>query len=661
MAFEMINSFVDSVFTSASSSFLDFDQALTPTAGNDFGWQIGGSAANLNYIMSRQLTKSGTLMNGEAMLRIAAVFDSVRMISQDIAKLPLDLKEPMPGGGARTINKMHSLYFRISVSPDKQIRSQTFWETMIAHSLIWGNGYALIKRDESESIVTSLEQLHPSNVTVQRSNGMIWYQVNLVDEKNNRTGETKAIMNMDMFHLHGIGDGITSWPIANFALESMGLTLSTETLQSAFMGNGGHLSGVLQTPEKITDPEIKKQMVENFGGGAGGPNNAGNIAFLSHGTIFVPIDMKFTDAQLLETRRFQIEETARWFNIPLHKLAILSSNATFNNIAEENLSYIDDTLNPWIRRIEGEISFKLLPENSLFFARFNTRELTRGDTKTTVAVMKDLFAMAAATPNQILESIGENPYPGGDVHYIPANITTVEEVQAHIPNETDAANTNGVTQETLQFEKLKSKYDAYGVGVRAGALTPQTIDEDSFRAESGLPKMGDAAKQAWVDDGGVRRPITLQSQGAFEATQELAESPSGSSHEEEDENQAQQSLSNMLDYRQVIVDSLQPIIQREVKFKENSKKTNENFYERQAQLLLEKIEVHISYLQMELPRDFIEKWTENRDILNWQEQKAGAMADDLILHYYNAQNEPDGVYTIRGKRVKKEGLTLSYA
>jgi lambda family phage portal protein len=77
-----------------------------------------------------------------------------------------------------------------------------------------------------------------------------------------------------------------------------------------------------------------------------------------------------------------------------------------------------------------------------------------------------------------------------------------------------------VPSEAREFEALKAKFDAYGVGVRAGSITPQMADEDAFRAEAALPAMGTEAKGAWADDKGVRRPITLQSQAAFSAAQD---------------------------------------------------------------------------------------------------------------------------------------------
>lgn len=63
------------------------------------------------------------------------------------------------------------------------------------------------------------------------------------------------------------------------------------------------------------------------------------------------------------------------------------------------------------------------------------------------------------------------------------------------------------------LDALKSKMDAYGVGVRAGAITPQQPDEDNFRKELELPSLGNEGREAWEEDDGVRRPITLLPSG----------------------------------------------------------------------------------------------------------------------------------------------------
>jgi hypothetical protein len=78
----------------------------------------------------------------------------------------------------------------------------------------------------------------------------------------------------------------------------------------------------------------------------------------------------------------------------------------------------------------------------------------------------------------------------------------------------DEAATNADSSPALsKIEELKAKMDAYGVGVRAGSLTPQEADEESFRAAVELPPLSDAARSAWEEDKGFRHPITLLHEG----------------------------------------------------------------------------------------------------------------------------------------------------
>lgn len=84
------------------------------------------------------------------------------------------------------------------------------------------------------------------------------------------------------------------------------------------------------------------------------------------------------------------------------------------------------------------------------------------------------------------------------------------------------------------FQNLKSRIDSYGVAVRAGTITPQTADEDSFRKDAGLPAMGDDALAAWKSDEGVRRPTTLKSQAGFEAEQETSNAKTGEDEDDEE-------------------------------------------------------------------------------------------------------------------------------
>jgi lambda family phage portal protein len=77
----------------------------------------------------------------------------------------------------------------------------------------------------------------------------------------------------------------------------------------------------------------------------------------------------------------------------------------------------------------------------------------------------------------------------------------------------DEANAPAPNGPDPELERIKAEADAYGVAVRAGAVTPQTADEGSFRQKFRLPAMSAEVEKAWTDDGGIRRPTTIQQQG----------------------------------------------------------------------------------------------------------------------------------------------------
>jgi lambda family phage portal protein len=96
----------------------------------------------------------------------------------------------------------------------------------------------------------------------------------------------------------------------------------------------------------------------------------------------------------------------------------------------------------------------------------------------------------------------------------------------------DEAVTNGDFDE-IEAADLRERLNAYGMAVRAGAITPQPADERTFREQMQLPLMSSEVEQSWSDvDGGVRRPVTLAQPAASTAP---AVSSSASERSEDDD------------------------------------------------------------------------------------------------------------------------------
>ena len=88
-------------------------------------------------------------------------------------------------------------------------------------------------------------------------------------------------------------------------------------------------------------------------------------------------------------------------------------------------------------------------------------------------------------------------------------------------NPTSEEDESGTTEQNEDSENvdIKQKIEAYGIGVRGGTITPQEDDEKYFRESLELPNPNPAVQEAWQQDGGARRPVTLKSQDAFKEEQ----------------------------------------------------------------------------------------------------------------------------------------------
>ena len=138
------------------------------------------------------------------------------------------------------------------------------------------------------------------------------------------------------------------------------------------------------------------------------------------------------DSQFLESRQFQVPEIARWFNLPPHKLKDLS-RSSFNNIEQEQTSFVTDSILPWLIRLEANYNMQLLSAGDkgeygrgrLYFKHV-VEGLLRGDSGSRAAFYGKMFSIGAMSPNEIREKEDLDPYAGGDIRLVPANMITVE-------------------------------------------------------------------------------------------------------------------------------------------------------------------------------------------------------------------------------------------
>ncbi len=377
-----------------------------------------GNDALVRQVFGGVVSKTGLAVSPVTVMQVSAAYACIRNISEDMAKLPLHLYKRLPRGKERA--SAHPLYALLNTAPNDWQTAFEFVEMLTAHMLLRGNGYARIVRGVGGKVLELLP-LHPDRMTVKQLDDL-----SLSYQYRTARGGTVPLDPADVFHLRGLSlDGVVGVSPLTYARESFGLALAAEEHGARqFSGRAGG-PGVFKAPGKLSDKAYDR-LTQSYAE-KGGLENSTTPLILEEGLEWVSLGIKLSDLQFIETRKFQVEEIARFYRMPLHKIGMLDK-ATFSNIEHQSQEYVSDTLLPWARRWEQAIGRDLLSvsERRDHYAAFLFNNLLRGDSKSRSEFYRGLFQTGAISPNDILEMEDRDTFVGGDMRFVPMNMVPVD-------------------------------------------------------------------------------------------------------------------------------------------------------------------------------------------------------------------------------------------
>lgn len=172
-----------------------------------------------------------------------------------------------------------------------------------------------------------------------------------------------------------------------------------------------------------------------FSPATGTPNG---VAVLEGNLSFEPITVNPTDAQLLETRAFNVVDICRFFGVSPVKAFDLSKSS-YSTVEATNLSFLTETLSPLLEKIEEEFERKLYKpsEKDSIDVRFDTATLLRADKQSLAAYYQNLFNIGVISPNEIRKQLDLPALDGGDNTFVQVNIQTLERAVSTTPDNTN--------------------------------------------------------------------------------------------------------------------------------------------------------------------------------------------------------------------------------
>jgi HK97 family phage portal protein len=341
---------------------------------------------------------SGKHVTVQSALQLSAVWACVRLISETLSTLPLNVYKDGPG--AKVIARDHSLYRLLHSQPNADMSAVTFLQAYIASMLLNGGGYA--EKYVSGGVITSLEFLLPAFVTCTRlqSGAVEWAYTDPITKKRRVIPEDRMWFT-PAFTLDGI-NGMS--PVSMGANVFGGAQAADEASAQTFT-RGMKAAGLV-----MMDVQLKPDQREDIRKHVKTVTDSGGVMVLEKGAGFQQLTMNPQDAELLATRAFNVEEICRWFRVPPFMVGHSEKSTSWGTgIESQMIGFVTFVLRPWAVRIEQSIRKSLLTpaERINYSAEFALEGLLRGDSAARAAFYSSMTQNGVMTRDEcrVLENL----------------------------------------------------------------------------------------------------------------------------------------------------------------------------------------------------------------------------------------------------------------
>lgn len=384
-------------------------------------WAEGGGA---------RLSNSGVLITDALAQQNAAAFACRRAISESLAILPRktfreladDTNEPVKHQSLKCLRKL----------ANPMLTSYNFFNLQQGLAISKGNAYAELQFDRNTGNVIAMWPLPPDKVeprvVLKNRNPDLVYAL--------RTDEsTEVIIPKDrILHISGLGfDGVKGYPLMEFMANALGLSQALEDYSSLFFKQGAGINGYVTIPDNYTLDQITNMRTQ-LAFSNDGLSNAHRWKFLYESAKFQPAGATPDQAQMTDSKIYQVQEVARFHRMPLHKIQENSNNSGYSSLEQFQNEFVNDTLLPWITNWEQEINIKFFgDEEDDHYIKFNTNLFLRGDAKARSTFYRTMVMSGIMSRNEARRLEELSPVPGADELLVPLNMMEASESEGNDP------------------------------------------------------------------------------------------------------------------------------------------------------------------------------------------------------------------------------------
>lgn len=345
----------------------------------------------------------------------ATYFACMKVLSEGIGKLPLRvLMHDYANGGVSALHS-HDLYNVLKNRPNPYMTATTFWSTVEYNRNHYGNAYVLI---EGAGKNTRLWILESSKVTILYDDAkMIKDQPDIYyiyhGEGQYLTFGSEEILH---FKTSSTFDGITGMSVRDILRTTIDGNVMSQRMLNRLYENGFVSKVVVQYTGNLNDENVKAYLegIRNYADNK--TKGVENLIPIPIGSKVEPLNMKLTDSQFLEIKRYSALQIASAFGIKPYQIGDYEKSS-YASAEAQQLSFYVDTLLYILKQYEEEITYKLFRSEEIangISAKFNISVILRTDLEKQINTLSTAVANFIYTPNEARSLLDLEHKPGGD-------------------------------------------------------------------------------------------------------------------------------------------------------------------------------------------------------------------------------------------------------
>jgi len=366
--------------------------------------------------IGRSVLLGGSSITADNAQKIATVLSCINIKANALAVIPIKIYKRTAEG--KIEDRENPLYNLLKYEPNPNLIASLYKKIISQDLDLRGNHYSQIIRNGLGEVV-ALYPLVADKMEVGFLNGKKIFKY-----------ENAVIKNSKIMHLYDIPDntGLKGISRIEYVKETLDFANATSKHGNKLFKNSAMPSGSFET-DGVLDTDAYNRLRDDLQVSYSGASNAGNTLLLEQGLTFKPMSISNSDAEWLESRKFNREELCSIFGVPSSMIND-TANVAYGNLEQKYLEFYTGTIFPLTTIAEEQFRLSLLtPKQKLTTViKFKYNTMLRVDADTRAKYYKARFDMGSISPNEIRAYEDEASFEDGDEHYVQLNLSTVKNI-----------------------------------------------------------------------------------------------------------------------------------------------------------------------------------------------------------------------------------------